>query len=110
MLAAGTLRHRITIEHPVEVQDEAGEPTKQWQEIPAQARVWAKREDLAGRELFQAQQVNAQVTTQFTIRWRSDIDARMRVVSDGVTYPIEAPQDPEGRRESLVLLCSRSVN
>lgn len=110
MLAAGELRHRITIEHHVDLQDEAGEPIEQWQDIPSQARVWAKREDLEGRELFQAQQINAQVATQFTIRWRTDVDARMRVVSDGIAYHIEAVQDPEGRREMLLLLCSRSVN
>ena len=109
-LAAGELRNRITIEHPVESRDESGGVTVQWQELPSGAHAWSKREDLSGRELFQAQQINAQVATQFTVRWRSDIDARMRVVSDGITYPIESVQDPEGRREKLVLLCSRSVN
>lgn len=108
-LAAGRLRHRITIEEPVEVQDAAGEPTKDWTPIP-DAHVWADRSDLDGRELFQAQQTNAQVSTQFTIRWRTGVDARMRVLSDDVAYSIESVQDPEGRREFLVLLCSRSVN
>jgi SPP1 family predicted phage head-tail adaptor len=109
MLTAGELRHRVTIEEPAETRGTSGSVVKHWQEIP-NGVLWAKREDLSGAELFQAQQINARVSTRFTIRFRSDIDARMRVVSDAVPYQVESPQDPEGRREFLVLLCSRSAN
>jgi SPP1 family predicted phage head-tail adaptor len=108
-LRAGDLRNPVQIEHPVETQDDYGEPVKTWQKIPG-GDDWAKKEDLTGRELFQAQQISAQVTTQFTLRYRDDVDARMQVVCDGVYYHIEAPQDPDGLRERMVLLCSRSAN
>lgn len=109
-LRAGELRHRVAIEHPVETQDDYGEPVKEWQKIPSNPDVWAKKEDLSGAELFQAQQINARVTTRFTLRHRSDVDARMQVVCDGAYYHIEAPIDPDGKKERLDLLCARSVN
>lgn len=109
MLAAGRLRHQITIEQPVESQDAAGEPVKSWVPIPG-GITWAEKLDLTGRELFQAQQTSGEVTTQFTLRHRADIDARMRVVHGAELYSIEAPLDPDGRRERLVLLCARDAN
>ena len=108
-LRAGELRNRIVIEEPREEQDDYGEPVKKWAELPG-GRAWAKKEDLSGRELFQAQQVNAQVSTLFTLRYRSDVDARMRVVYKDSLYSIVSVQDPDGRREKLLLLCSGSVN
>lgn len=101
------MRHRVEIETPIETQDDYGGLGSSWESY---CDVWAQREDLSGGELFQAQQINAEVSTQFTIRYRSGIDARMRVISDDVCYGINSVQDPDGRREKLLLLCSRSVN
>lgn len=109
-MAAGSLDRQVTLEYPAEVQDAAGELTKQWQRLPFRAATWARKEDLDGRELFQAQQINAQVTTRFTLRYRTDVDARMRVCCDDVLYPIHAVLEGPGRRRWTVLLCSRSAN
>lgn len=106
---AGELRHRIVIEHPAETQDDYGEPVKLWTPIP-NGEAWAKKEDLSGRELFQAQQISTEITTQFTIRHRTDVDGRMAVRYRDESYHIESIQDPDGRTEKLLLLCSRSAN
>lgn len=109
-MRAGRLRHRIVIETPTEATDAFGEPVKTWQPIP-DGEVWAEKKDLSGRELFQAQQINAEITTQFTIRHRTGIDARMSIRhGDGFYHIRGAPQDPTGRSEYLVLLCARSMN
>lgn len=109
-LQAGRLRHRIVFENPTEAEDEFGEPVKTWQAIP-DGECWARKEDLSGRELFQAQQISAEITTQFTIRYRTDIDARMSIRYGEQFYHIQgAPQDPDGLREHLVILCARSMN
>lgn len=109
-MRAGKLRHRITIEEPVESQDDYGEEVRWWQPLPFLSETWAEKEDLSGRELFQAQQVNALVTTQFTLRYRTDVNARMRIKHDGQYYGIESVQDPDGEKKKLLLICSRSVN
>lgn len=106
-MRAGRLRHLLTIEEPYESEDAFGEPIPSWQSL---AEVWGRKTDLSGRELFQAQQVNAEVTTEFEIRHRTDVDARMRVVCDDICYGIRSVQDPEGLGERTVLLCARTVN
>lgn len=106
-MRAGRLRHRITIEQATPTQDDFGQEIIAWSTL---ATVWAEKRDLSGRELFQAQQVSSQVTTQFRIRHRTDVGGGERIVHDGVTYNIEAPQDPTGREVELLLLCSRTAN
>lgn len=107
---AGDMDRRITIEHPVIVQDEYGGETKQWQDVASYPEVWAKKEDLNGRELFQAQQINSEVSTRFTLRYRSDLDARMRLLCDDALYSVKAVMEGEGRRRWTILLCARSAN
>jgi SPP1 family predicted phage head-tail adaptor len=106
-LRAGRLRHRVTIESATEAQDAFGEPIPTWGVL---ATLSAEKLDLSGRELFQAQQVNAKVSTQFTIRHRSDVTAKMRIKHASIYYDIESYSDPTGLKEELILLASRSAN
>jgi SPP1 family predicted phage head-tail adaptor len=103
-MRAGLLRHRVTIEAPTETQNEFGEPVAGWKPF---IEAWASREDLAGRETFQAQQVSAEVTTRFWLRYVDGITAKMRLISDGVVYNVHSVADPDGRRRALVLLAER---
>lgn len=107
---AGALDRLITIEHPVMIQNEYGEEEKQWQEFYELPHVWAEKVDLNGRELYEAQQLNSEVTTQFRLRYRADLDARMRVACDDVLYSVKAVLEGDGRRRWTLLMCARSVN
>jgi SPP1 family predicted phage head-tail adaptor len=100
----GKLRHRISIEAPTLTQNGYGEPVETWAEYAA---VWAAREDLAGREAFLAQQVRAEITTRFRLRFLPGVTAHMRVRSDGVLYSIASSADPDGSRRELHLMTSR---
>lgn len=102
-----TRPYRITIQRATEAQDAFGEPIETWVLL---ATVWAGMSDLIGNERFQAQQVDAALATRFNIQYRDDVTAKMRLIHAGVTYNIEAPLDPDGRRLELILLCSRSAN
>lgn len=108
-MRAGKLRHRVTITEPIETQDDYGEPVKNWKPI-ADGQVWAEKRDLSGRELFQAQQINAEISTEFRIRHRDDIDARMSIEYRDAYWHIESVQDPDGMRKKLLLLCAKSVD
>lgn len=72
----GKLRNRITILRPPSPDDvdEVGQPIDVWQPV---AETWAAIEPLRGRELFSAQQVNAEVTTRIRVRYRKGIDRTM---------------------------------
>jgi len=99
----GELRHRITIQKTTTIQDEAGQPIETWQDV---CTVWAKIEDLSGREYLAAKQVLAnEVTTRITIRWRNDVEPTMRVIEGQQIFDIQSIVDPAGRKQQLQLMC-----
>jgi len=96
-MQAGKLDRRITIQSQSASQDGAGESVPTWAPL---CTVWAHTASLRGKEPFQGQEFNAQMTTVFTIRWRDDVDVTMRVIFDGDTYDVFSVYEI-GRREGL---------
>jgi SPP1 family predicted phage head-tail adaptor len=74
---AGRLRHRITLQRRVETQETTGEVTWDWSDV---AEVWASVEPIAGREYFAAAQVSSEVSTRIRMRYRPDLNEKLRVV------------------------------
>lgn len=101
------MRKRVTIQRPVSSQDVYGQMVNAWNDI---ATVWAKVEDLSGREYFQAQEVpTSQVTTRITMRWRNDVEPEMRIVAGDRIFDIESALDASGRKAELQLMCKEVV-
>lgn len=100
---AGELRHRVTFQR--RGPDPATGGLTDWTD---HATVWAKVEDLSGRDYFRAQMLGeaSLVTTRITIRWRPDVDPHMRVRCGGRTFGIKAVLDPDGRKRFLQLMCA----
>lgn len=103
IVRAGDLRHRVTLQKPVYSQDEFGQPENNWEDI---VTVWAKIEDISGREYFIAQQApTAQVSTRIIVRWRSGVRPEMRIVHKDRIFDIKAAFDPESRKRWLHVMC-----
>lgn len=80
------LKHRVTILRPPDPEtdvDEAGQPLDDWISV---SETWAAIEPLRGRELFAAQQANAEVTTRITVRYRTGIDRTMKATYKGTEF------------------------
>lgn len=104
-MRSGRLRRRIVIEQVTETADGGGGATEGWSAI-TNGTVWARKAPLSGNERFAAQQVQGTLTTEFEIRYRSDVTSAMRVNDGGTYYYIaQPPHDPDDRRRSLVLIC-----
>lgn len=70
---------------------------------PLNITVWASKEDIRDSERYSAQEVGAEVTTRFRIRWSEavkDFDPRGRILFDGRIYDVSATKEI-GRREGL---------
>ena len=106
-MRAGELRQRITIQQKTITRDTYGAAVETW---AALATVWAAVEPMSGREYFQSQQINAEVTTRIRIRHRSDVDSTMRVVFGASTYDIQAVIEPETNKRELQLMCREVVS
>jgi len=68
--------------------------------------VWARVEPLSGRELFQAQQIQASINTRFTIRHITGITPKMRISYDSKNYQIESVINTNEQNREIQLMCS----
>lgn len=110
-MRAGNLKRRAALERRQVIRDGFGAENATWREF---ARVWASVEPLAGREYFQAQSVQSEVSVRVRIRWRGDVAGmeepstiRVRVAErNGETrYEVESVIDVGGRGRELELMC-----
>ena len=108
-MQAGKLRHRVSLQKPVKTQNPlSGATVNSWQEI---TKLWADVVPLSAREFIAAQARQAEVTTRITIRFRSDITSKHRIVYGDKIFNIEGVlPDPVSGRDYLTLPCSEGVN
>lgn len=106
-----SLTHRIDIQRKVVAQNPTtGEMTTSWQSISAK-RIAAAVEPLSARELIAAQAVQSQVVARVVIRWRSDLEASMRIVYRGQYYDIAGVlPDKDSGLEYITLPVSQGVS
>ena len=102
----GNLRHRITLQKPVITKDSIGQELEEWQDV---ATVWASVEPLSGKEYFNAQQVNSEITTRITIRYIELLSPQWVVQLGKRTFNILSVINFEERNIYLQLLCSEKV-
>lgn len=102
-MRAGELKDRIIIQQKTVTRNGEGMVIEKWAGV---ATVWAAVNDLRGRELFEAQAVNAEVTVLIKMRYRTGITSAMRVVFGQRIFDIKAlPLNPDGRRIEIHLMC-----
>jgi SPP1 family predicted phage head-tail adaptor len=102
----GALRHRITIEAPVETQGEDGTVTQAWETYAA---VWASIEPLIGKEYFAQQREQAAVSHKIRMRALDGVTHKMRVSWGPRLFEIESALNVGERNRELVLMCRESV-
>jgi len=105
-MRAGELRHQVSVQIKPTGKDEHGNVRTDWTEV---AKVWTKKEDLSGRELFAAQAAQSEVTTRFRLRYRKDIVPHMRLVLGSTVYKVESVLDRKGTKRELQLMCSSGL-
>lgn len=87
-VTTGELNQRVTLQRKTLGQQPNGEPVTTWASI-AKGTVWAKVQQLTGREQITAQQVQYPAEVRIVIRYRADLDAEQhRVLWQGRPYEI----------------------
>lgn len=106
-MEAGKLRHQVQIQRKAVTADSNfGGMVETWEDL---SKPWAEVVPLQGRELVNAQAVNAEVTTRITIRF-TDITTADRILFDGKYYNLQSVIDQDLRHRNLVILASEGLN
>lgn len=110
LLNTGALRHKVTIERKVSVQDpETGDITESW--VPFAANIYARIESLSANEFMKAQEIQSKQTGRITIRYRDGIDSSMRITRPGRVYNIVGRlEDNDSGRQWLMIPVAEGVN
>ena len=101
-MQAGRLNRRCTLQAPGTAQDELGQPIPGWTDV---ATVWGDVRLRSGLESVKAGAVVSTVQASVRIRYRTGINAGMRVLVDSVPYEVLAVQPDVGGREYVDLVC-----
>ncbi len=106
-MRAGELRHRVTIQKEQgTTRNSKGELVPNWVDI---VTVWAAVEPLKGREYFDAEQVQAEVTTRIRMRYHAGVTPEMRIIYGTKEFDILSAINIEEKDRELHLMCKESV-
>lgn len=102
-MQAGRLNRRCTLQAPGTATDALGQPIPGWTDV---ATVWGDIRRVSGLEAIKAGAVVSTVQASIRIRYRTGLDAGMRVKHGSDAYDIRAIL-PDGKKQYLDLVCQR---
>lgn len=105
-MRAGELRHQVILQTPTPTRDSYGAEIVTWTDT---ATVWASIEPLRGREYWEAQKINAEISHKIRMRYREGVKPNMRLKFGSRIFEIISVFSPEERRRELWYLCKERV-
>lgn len=103
---SGAIREaQVAIQHLDTVDGPSGEPSSTWLDL---VTLWAKIDDMTGRQYIAASATQNPVITRIRIRYRPGITPSMRVIEGADIYDIDAVLGQD--RRWLDLMCTRGIN
>ena len=103
----GKLRHRITIEQVSETQDTDGSVIETWSSV---ASAKSSIEPVSGREYFDAQTTQADVTHRIYLRYIAGVIPKMRVKYGARIFDILSVINTRERNVELQLMCRENID
>lgn len=110
MARIGKMRHRITLQSKgTPARDATGAEVITWANLSTAPTVWAEELPITGREFLAAGGEQAQATTKFRIRYRSDLTNAMRVTYGSRIFDILHIENAAGLDRELVLVVKENL-
>lgn len=95
------MRHRATVQARTVTQDAFGGFEQTWS---TETERWVHLEPLSARELFQAAQVQADISHRITLRFLDGLTTKHRMIINSKTYEIGSVTNPDGLKRFHVCL------
>jgi len=102
-MQAGKLDRRITFQSLTRNRDTYGAEVASWANIAIAPTVWANVMELKGKEKFEAAQITSFADLRIRIRFRSDLNERLRISYQSRFYDIHSITEM-GRKDGLEIL------
>jgi len=103
MVSIGEMRHMVSVQYNAGNPDDlAAAQAGTWTEL---RKVWAAIEPMSSREQAYMAQQQIRATHKITIRYASDITARMRFVLGTRTFKINGMVNEDERNTFLICTC-----
>ncbi len=106
-MRAGALRHRISIQEEILVDDGEGGFVRTWATI-TNGTVWASVQPLSGAEAYRAQQVQGNLTHSTVIRYLAGVTPKHRVLFGTRLLNIKSVINQFEKNVMLTLLCEET--
>lgn len=108
----GKLDRRITLIKPIIVAGDSNEDKiSNWEEIATTANVWASKLERSGAVYAQSDRLTYAQQTEWVIRYRTDLNIRMRVVSeDSQGYEISSITELKGSRKRYLKIVTTLID
>jgi len=109
VIAAGELRHRISVQELSRTPDSLGQLTDTWTTVLD--NISCVIEDLSGKQLEAAQAMSSEINTLIRLRYNAAITNRMRVSypAKNQTFKIVAVLNVDSMNVEQHLMCSRNL-
>ena len=103
----GTLRHRVSIQYPVQTSDGMGGYTEEWATAAQrQAAIWP----VSSRERLDALKLESEVTHRIRVRYLSGVTSKHRILFGSRAFNIiGAPINHEERNIHLDILATEQI-
>lgn len=107
-MRSGTLKHRIVIQQREQGRDAAGQPSNAW--ITFADSVPANILFMSGKQYATSNSQVSSATVSIRLRYRTDLNAAMRVVHGTTMYDILAVLPDEDHHDHVDLACSTGAS
>lgn len=103
----GEFRHIITFQEMEERKNQFGEMTKVWvDKFSTRAGIYP----LSGKEFFTADKENSEISHKINIRYRPDINQKMRIIFEGRVFNIESIINFQERNILIQIMAKELLN
>lgn len=106
-MQAGRLRQRVTLQQVTAVPNQYGEMVETWTDV---VELYAAVEPLRGREFFDAEQVQAEISHRVRIRYYPGVAPTMRFVFGTRHLAINTVINVDERRREIHCMCREMPN
>ena len=105
-ITPSSLNRKVEIQSLTVTPTDTGGFTQSWSLL---ATSWAKIKNASGTELIHADQLGAVAFSDFTIRYRSDLNESMRILYRGTYFQIRHINNIEEADKFLIIKAERGV-